>query len=521
MRNAFESSQAKEQSRRPSRQAEGLSAWGALSNQELPTSSRWNLESSPQPNDGLGERSHIELYRRLETDFGNNFYRIIRDLLYKKDKNGFGKNRRDPSSYTPQNDFEFVADKKCQEAMIEEFCETGTVTKKTLNGAHERLAKAICDSGFANEMDHGNYFLRQKHADYLAGRLDFAEGGERDEWILRSVWVLDPSFEESDEAKSLVVDRDYLYKVYGKKIERELLGRNRSKLEILLSQNRPKLENSSQVNDPGQYERAMSKELEEAIKSGILTAGEILKDPFLRKRRIKDLHHWSQKQPPVVEKIWRLDGVDFYNDQGFIDYLNRLQDDNADIFDVSYAEVEQRVTKAIERIPDMTFREILKAYKRNPCQGDQVLIHSLSPILGLSHNPPTILYKESKDGKSSATYYEVAEDGFEENTIVYHENKEQSFFQTIAQTLHLAPINDELFNRIGSIAHEMWHAHQYFGDNVGPELRERYHRNARYYMKPEHVPLVYRTQLLEIEAFAFGEALKARLKEICNKKEPR
>ena len=508
MKNVSRLPRIEEQSNESLEQIERSSVWDTLSSEKPTGDLQSNPESLFQPNDGLDREKYTELCKRLTTDFENNFYRIIRDLLCKKNSNSLDKNKRNLNNYAPRTDFEFVADMKHQEEMIREFCETGAVTEKTLGDAHVRLAKAICDSRFANEMNCGDYFLRQERAEYLAGRLDFTEGSPMDELMLQSLWVLDPSFEKSDEVRRLVTDRDYLYKVYGKKIERELLSQSRSGSE-----------KSLQIKDPGQYERWLSKELNKNIRCAVLSAGELLKDPFLRERHIESLRRSGQKQPPVVEKIWRLDGTDFYNDRGFIKYLNQIRDDNADIFrNVSYAEVEQRVMGVIEKIPDKTIRKVLRVYKRDLHQGDLKLIRSLSPILGLSQNQPKILYRESRDG-NKATYYEVEEDGIEENTIVYHEDKEQSFLQKALWVFYPTPLIDESINRVESIGHEMWHAHQNFGDNVDPELREQYSRNARYYIKPQYDVWSYSEQLLELEAGMFGKALMSKAEKMYNKKE--
>ena len=446
------------------------------------------------PYENMSEKEREELQRYFEKLSEQGFYKIITNWLYEGSKSVPIDDRRDEDRYTPSYILEPIVSIEDQRRMIAEYCNDGRV-QKTLSDAHKRLVKAFFESEFVGECFT---FCRQRHIDYMAGRLTFTDDNLSKEGILQSIWALDPGFYKSKEAASLITDPDYLHFVYGKKC--------REKYRKASSKSQDEHKGQVETEEASSYERRIGKILKESLEGELLTTEEILNDPFLRKKHVDRLHH-SVANLEIYKTIWRLDGNDFYGSDELKDYLDRIRADNVGILkDVSVDEVEKRVTAMLEGVPDKSIVEILKAYSKDPCYGDDILIRRLLPILGLLNNPPKVSYQYPKD-KATGKY------NHETNTIIYYRNADQSSPRKFRIPFR-QPLTDNLFRRMETIAHEMCHAHQTYGDNIGPGLKNRYERNGKHYIQPKYNYNAYREQLMEVEAAKFGEAFVLRAKAV-------
>ncbi|MDO4987109.1 MAG: hypothetical protein Q4E46_02240 [Candidatus Saccharibacteria bacterium] len=444
----------------------------------------------------LSSEDREKLHDFLETGYARKIGSIVEKLFFDGDvSRASEEEKRDPEAYIAMMALEDFISYDEQVKLIDEYCENGKLSSETGEKVAQKLAEIMSDSKFAEEMYAGDMFLRQRHADRMAGRYGY-EADEKVNLATKIAWATDPSFETSKEARSLIGDPDYLHKTYGRQIEDDLFGRGDKRPEGPVKQ----------VDDPRKREAKLGNALEYAIDEGALTVKEALDDPFLRGRRVESLRTGApaEQELTVAKQLWKIDDS-FYSCDEFQGYLKEVRADNTDIFeDIIPAEVEQRTSEALERISDQSFEKIMQTYEKDPRAGDKLVVKTLAPALGLGKNIPKIIYEDSQRSENGSYQSDA-------HTIRYcHDDgrKVPGFLRPRKE------LTDELFDRMNTISHEMWHAHQHHGDNVSPELREQYTRNEEKYMRAEWNYGYYRGQLLETEAFTFGNAFEERAKKI-------
>ena len=302
------------------------------------------------------------------------------------------------------------------------------------------------------------------------------------------IWRADADFYGSEEARSLLFDARYLEQTYQQEGEDAALD--------------------------------FGTRILEAIESGEVEQAEILQDQFLRKRRVKDLYEERQERLEVIDEIWRMDD-DFYDSIEIRSFLFRVRDENGDLFtEDEDAEMATRMGEALEKVGERELRKVLRAYERHPRAGDRQLAKTLAPALGLVVRSglkelgivPRIEYLAPQDDRGKGCYYAA-----KDRIIVYGNGKAEPVRPGFL--LPRTELTDEIFDRINTVAHEMWHAHQHYGFDVDPEMMARYRRNWAVYISARMDYVMYREQLTEREAFMFGGMVEERMRGIYGQRE--
>ena len=334
-------------------------------------------------------------------------------------------------------------------------------------------------------------FARKAHAEYLAGRAD----KDDDSGFL---WDLDKDFGNSTEAMSLISDHDYLKNIYGKDI------------------------------DATETENIVST----AVLSGEIPLPELLSDPFLRQRRIEALKNEEDDKktpddyPEEIVDIWDLDkdfsrSLDYDNHKRSKVY-NAIKDHPEIYTDVNQAEVERIVGEAIEKFSNRDLRAVLKLYQKSPYEADQVLLNKLVAELGLSDNPPKLVYEDNPNQHPAGGY------NHKKNQIYFYHvppEKTPTLTDRIKRVINpqITP-RDEILKHIDIISHETWHAYQHNGVDIEEERKNAYALNFKSYDTGEYcfggtshedAHSRYKGQLVESEAWAFGKGMQRRAEELC------
>ncbi len=176
-------------------------------------------------------------------------------------------------------------------------------------------------------------------------------------------------------------------------------------------------------------------------------------------------------------------------------YLNEIEVNKNIIVESEVFHPENEAVRAacdpfLNELRKMDLRDIRRAYRRSNEEGNEAFDLLLVDILGIK-NPPKISVEKRDPGKTANGEYKSSI-----NTIVIYKRD--------------TPIRD--CRGAGVLAHEMWHAYQEMQASYRNGKNHLYKYNNEHYIKSEDDYTGYRTQLVESEAFYFGDAVMGMLR---------
>lgn len=166
----------------------------------------------------------------------------------------------------------------------------------------------------------------------------------------------------------------------------------------------------------------------------------------------------------------------------------------AEVFSPDRQSIRQACDPYLDRIRQSDLTQILAAYKRGNKEGDQLFFVLLVEVLGIK-KPPKLLYVEPQTNETTRGKY-VAKT----NTVRIYESN----------------IPDHYCQRMGVLAHEMWHAYQEMKASYRNGKNHLYKYNNGHYIDSKDDYAGYRSQLVESEAFYFGDRVKQIVSDSCN-----
>lgn len=166
----------------------------------------------------------------------------------------------------------------------------------------------------------------------------------------------------------------------------------------------------------------------------------------------------------------------------------------AEVFSPDRQSIRQACDPYLDRIRQSDLTQILAAYKRGNKEGDQLFFVLLVEVLGIK-KPPKLLYVEPQTNETTRGKY-VAKT----NTVRIYESN----------------IPDHYCQRMGVLAHEMWHAYQEMKASYRNGKNHLYKYNNGHYIDSKDDYAGYRSQLAESEAFYFGDKVKQIVSDSCN-----
>lgn len=192
-----------------------------------------------------------------------------------------------------------------------------------------------------------------------------------------------------------------------------------------------------------------------------------------------------------------------WTDEGFNEspeyraYLNEIEVNKhsiveSEVFHPENEAVRKACDSFLNELRKMDLRDIRKAYSRSNEEGDEALARLLVDMLGIK-NPPKISVEKRDPSKTANGEYKSSI-----NTIVIYKRD--------------TPIRD--CRGAGVLAHEMWHAYQEMQASYRNGKNHLYKYNNEHYIKSEDDYPGYRTQLVENEAFYFGDSVRQILTSI-------
>ncbi len=449
------------------------------------------------------EKSEQEIFKEQ--------YDIIFDKVYGRDIGGLIVRSCGEKGSDGKIDF-FASNNALEELITEEEQEKAfnqILNGKPIDGEIREKIRAnmldlIVNTGMVEEIV-ADPFLRKSHADELAGRLEDVDLNDpesvRRMHLNDILHNADGYFFGSDEAQGLLTDRDFIITKFMvqkavEKTDKEASGMSEDEITDYY------------IND-------ISKTITKMCEAGETSIRELVDDPYLRRERFDSLYDMEVNKDNISEdkkNFWQYD-VDF--EKSYLgSEVRRYATQNPELYNEEYyAEETEAITEeVVEKISEEQLKEIVKAYEKNPREGDNVLMESLLPVLGLEDFPPSIIYDSSTNKKEDGAYRR------EEHAIIVYEQKIGKRGSKKNMILSASEgAKPTIFTRMGVIAHELWHAHQYVGEGVSEEKREKYIKNFVYYMSASNDEYKnasyseYRHQLIEEEAWAFGKKMKERL----------
>jgi hypothetical protein len=393
-----------------------------------------------------------------------------------------------------------------QEKMISAYANSEPVSGDLRRKIEDGIIDMVVDTGMFEEVVKDPY-LRRRHADSLTQRYE----PNREISMLQDIlWGTDANFKQSEEFKGLITDYDYIKQKY----------------------NVQRIVDTSRDYNPGmtdemleaQYVTGISECLQYIVNNNEATVEELFNDPFFRKQRFGLLYDIETKGVEIkteIAELWRMD-VDFTESYDYGRMLFKYAEKNPDIYQNNdKAEVDAMVSEAIGKISEKQIAEVIKKYEKDPRAGDQMIVDLLVPFLGLSENRPTLKYGPAKGREGG--FYKRGDHSIticEENLDKDSQGEERILDETSSffGFLKTKKLEDKMFYRMGAVAHEMWHARQWGGNGIPEEKKEQYRRNFVYYMKGNSFYGAYRDQLIEREAWAFGEKMEERCRNKYYKK---
>ena len=383
--------------------------------------------------------------------------------------------RDDPERYVYKLSFEQICPEEKQTQFIKD-----RAAGKSIQDAEimQNLMHALLNSDLKDEVIK-DPFLRQKHQDYLTR--DLKDNSYPDE-LTELIWGFDRDFGETTNAMAVLFDPDYLERTY-----------------------------------PGYTPESIKAFINDAIFNGKLTSSEILNDPYLRHRRTR-LHLENpdalNSDNEWVNIFWSLD-KDFHTTSEHGKWIDISTAAHPEVYQVSSEdpEVVRITSEVLDQVSDQDLRQITKAYQTDWHAGDEKLREILLGPLGLTHCQPELRYQPGGDKKELAAYIRS------QNLISINEEKFATPSRRLIDRFLRPKLDDPLFERIQAVSHELWHAHQKNGENVDSEHRQKYDFNFECYYDARHHndedrKARYKGQLIEAEAFTFGEAIGKRAREL-------
>jgi hypothetical protein len=342
-------------------------------------------------------------------------------------------------------------------------------------------------------------FMRKRHADAISGRI----GGDlkENERILYELFTYaDEDFYESEEARNLLGDEDYLTNKY-----RSVFNQ----LEEKIQKGEAKVDRNELLNN-------LTSALNSIADKNLATVEELIHDPYLRGKHF-DVLAAADLEGAVVSKefydLWDVDS-EFFDSYEYDSRLRQRAYENPDIYEKRGVEdIDEVINEALEKISMRDFEEVLNAYEKDLRKGDELLFTKLLPILGLDKNPPKFEYGKS-DGGESGCYIRhkhrmVVCEELIRDKIVKAGGAPDTERKMLFGLIKRREVGAEAFEHMNVVAHELWHAHQWAGEGVSEERRKKYQENFVYYMKGRNGYDAYRAQLIEREAWAFGGRVEA------------
>lgn len=480
-----------------------------------------NVEPVAEKSERDRKREYLDI--AFEAVYSKNLEHLFFDRCFE----GTPEERNNPDAYVFNNAIGLFMSDEDQQDMQRRAIEGEPVTAPYRDKFKTGIVDLIMETGMEDEVI-GDLFLRQKHADTIAGRYEkrASDDGLSEEELnikhelemkksaLRDIiWGADEFFYQSEEAKSLLSDPDFITMKYGVPA---LVERNYKYNKKLI----PKL---TKEDLTGSYIKYISEYITNICNNGDATIKGIIDDPFCRKKHFDALYESEingVKNERNLNEIWTMD-ADYQESGEYASSLFQFAAKNPDIYrDVDTESIDSLTSEALEKIPEEKLMEIVKAYEKRSKKGDALLMKTLLPILGLEKNPPKLKYRSTKEADSGCFKR------LENEVVIYRKNLELGSraeenvldsASSVGSFFGTKKLKNSTFYRMGVVAHELWHAHQWSGEGVDDESREKYRKNFVYYMNGKKFYGAYRDQLIEREAWAFGEKMEKRCREIYEK----
>ena len=190
------------------------------------------------------------------------------------------------------------------------------------------------------------------------------------------------------------------------------------------------------------------------------------------------------------QPLRRLD-EDFIKSPEYRSYQQEIQANEhavnkTEVYSPSREAVRKACDPYLDKIRQPNLTQILASYKRGNKEGDQLFFILLVEVLGIK-KPPKLLYVEPQTNETTRGKY-VAKT----NTVRIYESN----------------IPDHYCQRMGVLAHEMWHAYQEMKASYRNGKNHLYKDNNGQYIDSQDDYAGYRSQLVESEAFYFGDRVK-------------
>lgn len=166
----------------------------------------------------------------------------------------------------------------------------------------------------------------------------------------------------------------------------------------------------------------------------------------------------------------------------------------AEVYSPDNRAVRQACDPYLDGIRQSDLTQIIAAYKRGNKEGDQLFFVLLVEVLGIK-KPPKLIYVEPEVNETARGKYTA-----KTNTVRIYESN----------------IPDHYCQRMGVLAHEMWHAYQEMKASYMNGKNHLYKYNNEHYIRSEDDYTGYQTQLVESEAFHFGDKVKQIVSDLCN-----
>ena len=421
------------------------------------------------------EEKKSEALDFAEKFYKDNFYGLIERSCFE------GGDKAELDNYVHSISLEQIVPDEEQSNLIKSFSKGEPLSPEIIEKATQKLSRFIENSSIKDEIIRDPY-LRKEHADALAGRYT-RPADSPDYRLAELLWNFDNNFYNSGAAFSLLFDQDYIKLRYG----------------------------SEMTEDES---KKVSEDLDGIIKNNEATIEEILNDNHLRRKRFEMLGKNEETSSELEDLWWRDTG--FYDSWQYQDELHKKKQERPEIYlDLNEEEITKIFEDVFNKIPEKKYTEIIKAYEKDLGRGDRELFDTILPALGLENNPPSLEYGTSSEGEYG--YYQR----HKHRIVICEESLEKkggdsspvlavsSFFDRFRPK----KLEDKIFRRINTVAHETWHAHQWIGEGVPDERREMYRENFIYYARGRNGYESYRSQLIEDEAFRFGSTIETRCEE--------
>ncbi len=419
--------------------------------------------------------------------------------------------RADLDSYVTNLSLEGIFTDEEQREMINSRARGESINPDLVQKYKDGLTEKIKKSSIADEIKR-DPFLRARRVDNLAGRQRNDLNAE-DENLKTLLWYTDNYFYNSGAAISLFGDKDYIKNTYN--VEK-------------IAENKKGIFNSDEQALQEKLTNNITGSIGYLLQTGQTSVKEIIDDPFLRKKHFDSLYEietTGKRVDKVIADFWN-------NDEEFtdsIDYQRMMFEqvrNNPDIYkEIDEEEMDKLTDGVLEQLSEKKLSEIMRTYEKNPRKGDKLLAKELVPLLGLGSNPPALEYGQAKNNEGG--YYSrrthtvvICEENLGHKETDEQGNEEERVLKTSSIFGFLKPkkMEDDIFFRMGAVAHELWHAHQWAGENVDEDRREKYRQNFVYYVSGHSNYNLYRSQLIEAEAWKFGTKVENRFHNLYEQK---